>query len=461
MDKTVRSLEEAVADVFDGATVAVGGFLGSGTPHNLLAALARHGAKDLTVIGNGGSEWWPLVENRQVSRLVSSFGIYRRRPESTPFIAELLDRGALEIEIVPAGILEERMRAGGAGIGALYREAAEGTAFDEGKGRRSFNGKPYVLEEALHVDFALAMAWRADRWGNVACRLGAGNRNIWMAQAAKQAIFEVEQAVELGELDPNRIDVPGVFVSKIVQAPKVIKWAKDEPGIAAKAGRPPSPLPGLTRELIGLRAARELRDGMHVNLGIGIPVFTCNFIPEGVEIVLHSEQGVLGYGPEAVDESDWDYDLINASGRPLTLLPGASCFDFGTSFQMTRGGKLDMSILGAFEVSEKGDLANWVRPGEKAGGVGGAMELAMGARRVIATLEHTDPTGRSRIVRTCALPITAPRAVDTIITNLAVIDVTQNGLVLREVAPGVTVHDVCAATEASVAVGEDIREMSL
>ncbi len=461
MNKFLNSLDEAVAGVTNGDTVLVGGFLGSGTPHNLLAALAKRKVKDLAVVANGGSEWWPLMEAGQVGRLISCFPIYRRRPESTEFVAQRIAEGRLEVETVPAGILEERIRAGGSGLGAFYREAAEGTEFDAGKEARTLNGKPYVLEEAITADVALVLGWRADRWGNVACRMAAGNRNIVMAQSAATTIVEVEERVYLGGLDPNRIDIPGIFVDRVIRAPKVVKWAQDEPGNVAKRERESRPLQGLTRELIGLRAAKELKDGMHVNLGIGIPVFVSNFIPDGLEIVLHSEQGVLGYGPEAQEERDWDYDLINASGRPMTLLQGASCFDFGLSFGMIRGGRLDMSILGAFEVSERGDLANWKRPGEAVGGVGGATELAMGAKRVIATMEHTDFNSKPRIVKRCSMPLTAPRAVDRIVTNLAVIDVTPDGLVLREVAPGVTPEEVQRLTEPRLAKSPDLREMEL
>lgn len=461
MNKIVQTLADAVCDVRDGATVVVGGFLGSGTPHNLLSALAKHGANGLTVLSNGGSEWWPLMESGLIKRLISPFPIYRRRPESTRYVEQRIAHGELEIETVPSGLLVERIRAGGFGLGAFYRKAAPGTEFDLGKETREFNGERYVLEEAVRADVALALGYRADRWGNIECRLAAGNHNIMMAESATNVIVEVEEIVELGQLEPNRIDIPGIFVERVVKAPKIIKWAQDEPGLVAKRESAQRKQRGLTRELIALRAARELKDGMHVNLGIGLPVLTSNFIPEGIEVVLHSEQGVLGYGPEASDKPDWDYDLINASGRPMTLMPGASCFDFGTSFGMIRGGRLDMSILGAFEVSERGDLANWKRSGEMVGGVGGATELAMGAKRVIATMEHTDPEGNPRIRTRCSLPLTAPSCIDLIITNLAVIQITSKGLLLRELAPGITPDEVQSVTEPSLTLSPDLHEMEL
>jgi 3-oxoacid CoA-transferase B subunit len=217
---------------------------------------------------------------------------------------------------------------------------------------------------------------------------------------------------------------------------------------------------GLTRELIALRVARELRDGMVANLGIGLPTLVSNFIPEGVTVLLQAENGILGYGGIAPDDQ-YDQDLINAGGQPVTLRPGAAFFDSADSFAMIRGGHVDLSVLGGFQVSEKGDLANWMRPERKAGSIGGAMDLAVGARKLIVAMEHTTKNGEPRIVRECSYPLTAVRAVDLIITNLAAIEVTPEGLVLTEVAPGVTPEEVYAATEPRLTPAKDLREMEL
>lgn len=216
---------------------------------------------------------------------------------------------------------------------------------------------------------------------------------------------------------------------------------------------------GLSRELIALRVARELREGMVVNLGIGLPTLVSSFLPPGAEILLQAEDGILGYG--AISEQDFDPDLINAGGQPVTLLPGASFFDSAASFAMIRGGHVDVAVLGGLEVSERGDLANWYLPERGGGSIGGAMDLAFGARRVIVAMTHTARGDRPRIRRRCAYPLTAPSCVDLIITDLAVIEVRPEGLLLTEVAPGVDAAFVQARTEPELRLSPDLREMAL
>lgn len=217
---------------------------------------------------------------------------------------------------------------------------------------------------------------------------------------------------------------------------------------------------GLTRELIALRIAQELQDGTYVNLGFGIPTLVANFIPRDIDVILHSEQGILGYHG-VLSEQDGDIDLINASGQPTSVVPGACFCDFATSFGMIRGGHIDISVLGAYQVSEKGDLANWQIPGQKIGGIGGGMDLAFGARSVIVAMEHTAKTGQPRIVKECTFPVTAEGVVKTIVTNLACIEVTPSGLVLKEVAPGLTPEEIQAVTEPRLIISDRLTEMSL
>jgi 3-oxoacid CoA-transferase B subunit len=215
---------------------------------------------------------------------------------------------------------------------------------------------------------------------------------------------------------------------------------------------------GLTRELMAMRVAQELRSGMTVNLGIGLPTIVSSCVPPGMWVFFQAENGILGYG--GISESGFDQDLINAGGQPVTLRPGASFFDSAQSFAMIRGGHVDVAVLGGLQVSERGDLANWYVPERGGGSIGGAMDLAVGAKRLIVAMEHTTRDGRPRLVSACDYPLTAMACVNLVVTDLAVLEVTPGGFVLREIASDTSVEAVQAATEAPLTIAPDLHEIS-
>jgi 3-oxoacid CoA-transferase len=279
-----------------------------------------------------------------------------------------------------------------------------------------------------------------------------------MAKAARLTIVEAEHIVPIGTFDAGEIDLPGIFVDRIVPAtvPNSIEIKKlRDPSTSGKPA-------GGHRARIAKRAAKELKQGFYVNLGVGIPTDAASYIPEGVKVWLQSENGILGMGPHPTEE-EVDADIVNAGKQTVTLLPGASTFDSSESFGMIRGGHVDVSILGALQVSASGDLANYMVPGKVFKGMGGAMDLVSNPEqtKVVVATEHVAKDGSSKIVQECALPLTGAKCVSTIITDLCVFEVDRvnGGLTLTEVANGVTVDQVREKTDAEFRVAENLKNM--
>lgn len=436
--------QEATHKIKTGDTLLVGGFGMTGNPVHLLHALAETEVKDLTYISNNigepGLGGGRLLRNGQIRKAVGSF--FTSNPEAVA----ASQSGQLDVELLPQGTFSEAIRAGGAGLGGFYTPTSANTLLADGRETRIINGQEMVFVSSIRGNVALIRAWTADTAGNLQYRMTANNFNQAMATAADLVIAEAEEIVPLGELNPDCIHTPGCFVDYLVQAnltPKDLGTSASVSGSLKKVDD--------SRIGMAEAALAELQKGDVVNLGIGIPTLVADLISPGDGIIMQTENGMLGVGPEPETGGAMEYP-VNAGKIPVTALPGACYFDSATSFGMIRGGHVDVAVMGALQIDEHGNLANWAVPGKPLLGVGGAMDLAAGAKKLIVTMFHCNKDGESKVVKKCDLPLTAAAVVDVLITDLAVFRFTGEGMTLVRLMGGATLEQVAEKTRAGYTV---------
>lgn len=445
-----------------GQRILCGGFGLCGIPETLFTEVSkRPHINQLTCVSNNAGlndvGLDKLVNTGQLSKLIMSY-LGRSKTLLQGWLS-----GKVDVELTPQGTIAERIRAAGAGVGGFFTGTGVGTWIEEGKMPIKYNehgevieyskpketrvidGRKYILEYPLRGDVALVKCWRADAAGNLQFRGSTMNFNAIMAKAADFVIAEADEIVEEGGIAPNQVHVPGINVQAVVRstAPKHLELTT----LSNQSGESVDP----HREIIAKRVAKEFHDGAYVNLGVGLPTMAPSYLPHDVQVTFQSENGILGVGPYPGSEKDVDPDVINAGKETVTLLPGASLFGSDESFGLIRAGKLDVTVLGAMEVSQYGDLANWGLPGNIKG-MGGAMDLVSNPRdtRVIVCTTHTSKKGKPKIVKSTKLPLTGEKVARVIITDLAVFHVDpKEGLTLTEVQPGSSVEEIREKTDAS------------
>ncbi|KAL1303776.1 hypothetical protein AAFC00_007113 [Neodothiora populina] len=487
--KLFKDADEAVADIQSGSTILSSGFGLCGVAETVIQALARRGPQslnNLTAVSNnagaGDGGLASLVKSGQITKMIQSYLGNNKALESKYYAGEIA------IELCPQGTLAERIRCGGAGIPAFYTPTGVNTQIETGeipvrlgpakdgskeltvleygnkRETREFNGKKYNMEHAIQGDVGILRAWKVDEAGNCRFRYTTQAFGVLVAKAAKISIVEAEEIVPLGSIHPDDVHLPGIYINRIVPATanKTVEIKKTREPEGAKSDSSDKSAAIVRRERIAKRAARELKHGMYVNLGVGMPTLAPSFLDPETKVWIQSENGLLGMGPYPT-EDEVDADLINAGKETVTIVPGGSTFDSAESFAMIRGGHVDVSMLGALQVSANGDLANFMIPGKVLKGMGGAMDLVSNPdqTKIVCLTDHQDKYGRSKVVQECSLPLTGARVVSTIITDLCVfqVDRQNGGLTLTELAPGVTVDEIKEKTDARFEVSKDLLTM--
>lgn len=472
-----KSAEEAARHIEPNSTILAGGFGLCGVPFSILKAMSRRPElKGLTIVSNNaGTDKMGigiLLQNRQVKRMVSSY------VGENKLFEQQYNNGELELDITPQGTLAEKVRSGGYGIAVFATPTGVGTVREHGgfvikydsKGNPEIvspprqvyhdaTGKKFLMEETIKGDVAIIKAWKADKLGNLTYRKTARNFNQDMAKAAKFVIAEVEEIVEEGELEPENIHTPCIHVNAIIKTEETDKpiekmTNKSNMDVTPEQLKDPK---YRARVKIAKRAAQDIQDGSYINLGIGIPTWVPMFVPENYNVFLQGENGALGLSgyPNASEE---DADLIDPAKCTVSVRKGASFFSSSDSFGIIRGGHLDWTLLGAMEVAQNGDLANWIIPRKLVKGMGGAMDLVGSGSKVMALMEHTSKGEQPKILEKCSLPLTGEKCVSQIVTELAVFKVIdQKDLVLTDLAEDTDLDTVKRLTGCKFEVASDIK----
>lgn len=463
LSKVIESADEAIADVGNAAVIAVSGFgISHGIPSSLIVATRDKGARELTVVCNslgstGSIRAQMLVAHRQVRRLICAF---TWRPGLTDPSAEQIEQGLIDVELVPQGILVERLRCAGAGLAGFYSPTGVGTPVADGKDVRYFDGRPFIFENALPVDFAFIRAWRADPLGNVQFRGSNIHFNVSMAKAARTTIAEVDEIVPVGTIPADSVGLAGIFVDRVVRNTVPVDGSNGAVALrrSPDSSRRYNGKPGWTRGQMAEQAAALIPDGSYVNLGTGLPTLIAECLADR-NVTLHGENGILGYG-QIVRGPDADPDVFDAGGNQVRCVPGTAYFDSVTSFEIARGGWLDYAVLGGYQVDAAGNLASHSLGDNRMGGIGGAMDLVAGARTLIVLMEHRDSRGRGKLVPRTSLPLTGAGCVDIVVTDLCVLAWRDGRFEIDKVAPGFTASEVAELTEMPLEVPAGHRAAS-